>query len=78
MLKSKLINMKHKFSLFLLSCITFLSFGQYNEVIYDEENDLHHIQIVKIDEAQTNTNQLINVKTPIVFTSFAIGWKNYW
>jgi len=75
MLKSKLINMKHKFSLFLLSCITFLSFGQYNEVIYDEENDLHHIQIVKIDEAQTNTNQLINVKTPIVFTSFAIGWK---
>ncbi|HOS19774.1 MAG TPA: N-acetylmuramoyl-L-alanine amidase, partial [Bacteroidales bacterium] len=67
--------MKRIFLLLLFVLANILSFGQYNEVIYDEESDLHHIQIVKIDEAQTNTNQLINVKTPIVFTSFAIGWK---
>jgi len=67
--------MKRTFLLLLFVLVNILVFGQYNEVIYDEENNLHHIQIVKIDEAQAKANQLINIKTPIVFTSFAIGWK---
>ena len=67
--------MKHILLLLVFILANILAFGQYIEVIYDEQNDLHHIQIIKIDEAQAVTNQLINVKTPIVFTSFAIGWK---
>ncbi|HOB28060.1 MAG TPA: hypothetical protein PKJ07_07975, partial [Bacteroidales bacterium] len=63
--------MKRTFLLLLFVLVNILVFGQYNEVIYDEENNLHHIQIVKIDEAQAKANQLINIKTPIVFTSFA-------
>ena len=39
-----------KISLLIITFfLTSLSFGQYNEVIYDEENDLHHIQIVQLD-----------------------------
>ncbi len=67
--------MKHILLLLVFILANILAFGQYIEVIYDEQNDLHHIQIIKIDEAQAVTNQLINVKTPIVFTSLAIGWK---
>ncbi len=67
--------MKRIFLLFALITLTSLSFGQYNEVIYDEENDLHHIQIVQLDNDLLSPSKIISIKTPIVFTSFAIGWK---
>ena len=66
---------KNYFITFLLFIMSILAYGQIKDVKYDEENDLHHIQIVKIDEAQAKTNQLKSIKTPIVFTSFAVGWK---
>lgn len=59
--------------LFVLANI--LVYGQYNEVIYDEENDLHHIQIVQLDNNILFPSKVISIKTPIVFTSFAVGWK---
>jgi hypothetical protein len=67
--------MKRIFLLFALITLTSLSFGQYNEVIYDEENDLHHIQIVQLDNDLLSPSKIISIKTPIVFTSFAFGWK---
>jgi hypothetical protein len=67
--------MKRVILLFTLILCNILIFSQNNEVIYDEETDLHHIQIVKIDNNKAIKNQLIEIKTPIVFTSFAIGWK---
>ncbi|HHW60217.1 MAG TPA: hypothetical protein GX402_08300, partial [Bacteroidales bacterium] len=65
-----------KISLLIITFfLTSLSFGQYNEVIYDEENDLHHIQIVQLDNDLLSPSKIISIKTPIVFTSFAFGWK---
>ncbi|MDI6833678.1 MAG: hypothetical protein QMD02_07545, partial [Bacteroidales bacterium] len=67
--------MKRIFLLLLFVLASILVYGQTNEVIYDEENDLHHIQIVQLDNSLLLPSKVISIKTPIVFTSFAIGWK---
>jgi len=36
--------MKHILLLLVFILANILAFGQYIEVIYDEQNDLHHIQ----------------------------------
>ncbi|MDY0135158.1 MAG: T9SS type A sorting domain-containing protein [Atribacterota bacterium] len=67
--------MKHIFLLLLFVLANILVYGQYKEIIYDEENELHHIQIVQLDNKILLPSKVISVKTPIVFTSFAVGWK---
>jgi hypothetical protein len=67
--------MKQILSLLLFVLVNILVYGQTNKVIYDEENDLHHIQIVQLDNSLLLPSKVISIKTPIVFTSFAVGWK---
>ncbi|MGB4602973.1 MAG: N-acetylmuramoyl-L-alanine amidase, partial [Bacteroidales bacterium] len=68
---------KNYFITFLLFIMSILAYGQIKDVKYDEENRLHHIQIIELSDSLNRPANINLIKTPIEFTSLAFAWDIY-
>ena len=68
---------KNYFITFLLFIMSILAYGQIKNVKYDDENRLHHIQIIELSDSLNRPANINLIKTPIEFTSFAFAWDIY-
>lgn len=68
---------KNYFITFLLFIMSILAYGQIKDVKYDDENRLHHIQIIELSDSLNRSANINLIKTPIEFTSLAFAWDIY-
>ena len=68
---------KNYFITFLLFIMSILAYGQIKNVKYDDENRLHHIQIIELSDSLNRPANINLIKTPIEFTSLAFAWDIY-